>query len=127
MERGCEEAQTEESPRRGARPLGRPGAQRGQEARQQEERPQGRPGEKPQEDPRRQAQRAPATTRAPQVRVSAAISSIQARFGQCAIGLGYLGIRYDRSKTRVIPVASDAAAAGTSKRDPGLFIEGAST
>jgi hypothetical protein len=28
--------------------------------------------------------------------VSAAISSIQARFGKCAIGLGYLGIRYVR-------------------------------
>jgi hypothetical protein len=114
MERGCEEARTKESPRRGARPLGWSGTQRGQEARQQEERPQGRPGEKPQEDPRRQAQRSPATARAPQVKGSAAISSIQARFGQRAIGLGYLGIRYDRSKTRVVPIAINAAAAGAS-------------
>ena len=77
MERACEEATSEESARGSARPAGRP-------------------GQKPQEDPRRQAQRSAATTRAPQERVSAAISSIQARFGKCAIGLGYLGIRYVR-------------------------------
>lgn len=117
MERGCEEAKMEESACGGARPPGWSGTQRGQKARQQEERPQGRPGEKPQEDPRRQAQRPPATTRAPQEKVSVAISLIQARFGQCAIGLGYLGIRYVPSKTRANPVAMNAAAAGASRRD----------
>ena len=96
MEPTCEKATSEESACSGARPIGRPGSQRGQEAREQTKRPQRRPGQKPQEDPRRQAQRSAATTRAPQERVSAAISSIQARFGKCAIGLGYLGIRYVR-------------------------------
>jgi hypothetical protein len=94
MERVCEEATSEEPARRGARPLGSPGAQRGQEARQQNERPQGRPGQKPQEDYCRPAQRSPATTRTPQERMSAAVASIRARFGPRAIGLGYLGIRY---------------------------------
>jgi hypothetical protein len=75
MERTSEEATTEEPARGGARTLGRP-------------------GQKPQEDPRGQAQRPSAAARAPQERVRAAISSIQARFGECAIGLGYLGIRY---------------------------------
>jgi hypothetical protein len=96
MERAGEEAKTQESARGGPRPAGRPGTQRGQEARQPGERPQGRPGQKPQEDPRRPAQRAAAAARAPQERVSAAISSIQARFGKYSIGLGYLGIRYVR-------------------------------
>ena len=96
MERTCEEATTEKPARRGARPLGRLGAQRGQEARQQKERPQGGSGQKPQEDSRRQAQRATAKARAPQERVSAAISSIRARFGRRAIGFGDLGIRYVR-------------------------------
>jgi hypothetical protein len=40
------------------------------------------------------APRSPATTRTPQERMSAAVASIRARFGQNAIGLGYLGIRY---------------------------------
>jgi hypothetical protein len=94
MERACEEATSEESARGGTRPAGRPGTQRSEEARQSGERPQGWPGQKPQEDTRRPAQRAATTTRAPQERLSAAISSIQARFGKCVIGLGYLGIRY---------------------------------
>jgi hypothetical protein len=94
MERTSEEATTEEPARGGARTLGRPGSERGQEARSQAERLQGRSGQKPQEDPRGQAQRPSAAARAPQERVRAAISSIQARFGECAIGLGYLGIRY---------------------------------
>lgn len=97
MERACEEeAKTQESARGGARPLGRPRAERGQEARQQTKRPQGRPGQKPQEDYCRPAQRSPATTRTPQERMSAAVASIRARFGPRAIGLGYLGIRYVR-------------------------------
>ena len=96
MERVCEEAKTEESARGSARPIGRLGTQRSQEARQQTKRPQGWPGQKPQEDSRRQAQRSTATTRTPQERVSAAIASIHARFGQCAIGLGCRGIRYVR-------------------------------
>jgi hypothetical protein len=82
MEPTCEEAKTEESARGGARPPGWSGTQRGQEARQQIERPQGRPGQKPQEDPRRPAQCSPAATRAPKEKVTAAISSIQARFGE---------------------------------------------
>jgi hypothetical protein len=96
MERTCEEATTEESARGSARPLGRLGTQRSQEARQQTKRPEGGAGQKPQEDSRCQAQRATATARAPQERVSAAISSIRARFGRRAIGFGDLGIRYVR-------------------------------
>jgi hypothetical protein len=94
MERACEEeAKTQESARGGAGPLGRPSAERGQEARQTK-RPQGRPGQKRQEDYCRPTQRSPATTRTPQERMSAAVASIRARFGTRAIGLGYLGIRY---------------------------------
>lgn len=99
MERGGEEA-TEEPARRGTRPIGWPGAQRGQEARQQGKWPQGRPCQKPREDYCGQTQRATAKTRAAQERVSAAISSIQERFGKYAIGLGYLGIRYVRVRLR---------------------------
>jgi hypothetical protein len=93
MERAGEETNTQESARGGARPLGRLGAERGQEARQETKRPQGRPGPKPQEDYRRAAQRATATTRT-QEKMSAAVASIRARFGPRVIGLGYLGIRY---------------------------------
>jgi hypothetical protein len=96
MERTCEEAKAQESARGSARPIGRLGTQRSQEARQQTKRPEGWPGQKPQEDYCRQAQRSTATTRTPQERVNAAISSIHARFGKCAIGLGYLGMRYVR-------------------------------
>jgi hypothetical protein len=102
MEPTCEEAKTEESARGGARPIGRPGSQRGQEARQQTKRPQGRPGQKPQESYCGQTQRSTAKTRAPQERVSAAISSIRARFGKCAIGFGDLGIRYARARVESI-------------------------
>jgi hypothetical protein len=102
MESTCEEATSEESARGGARPIGRPGAQRGQEARQQTKRPQGRPGQKPQEGYCCQTQRATAKTRAPQERVSAAISSIRAGFGKCAIGFGDLGIRYPRARVESI-------------------------
>ena len=96
MERACEEAKTQESPCDGARPIGRPGSERGQEARQQRKRPQGRLGQKPQKDYCRPAQRSTATTRTSQERMSAAIATIRARFGQRAIGLGHLGIRYAR-------------------------------
>jgi hypothetical protein len=50
MERACEEANTQESAHGGARPLGRPGSERGQETRQQTKRPLGRLGQKLQED-----------------------------------------------------------------------------
>lgn len=93
MERGCEEA-TQEPARGSARAVRWPGSERSQEARCQGERPQGRPGQKPEEDDRCQAQRSPAKARAPEERMRAAISSIQARFGKYVIGLGYLGIRY---------------------------------
>jgi hypothetical protein len=96
MEPTCEEARSEESARGGSRPTGWPSSQRGQKARRQTERPQGGPGQKPEEDYRQQAQRASAAVGTPKEKVSAAISSIQARFGKCAIGLGDLGIRYVR-------------------------------
>ena len=96
MERTCEEATTEEPARGGARPIGRLGAERVQEARQQRKRPQGRLGQKPQENDGRKAQRPAATARTPQEKISAAVATIRARFGQRAIGLGYLGIRYVR-------------------------------
>jgi hypothetical protein len=98
-----EEAKTEESARGGAWTAGRPGSERGQEARQSTKRPQGRLGQKPQEDYCRPAQRSTATTRTPQEKMSAAIGSIRARFGQRAIGLGYLGIRYVRLRREPTP------------------------
>jgi hypothetical protein len=102
MEPSCENAASEEPARGGARPIGRPGAQRGQEARQQKERAQGGPGQKPQEDYRRQTQRSSTATRASHERVSGAISSIRARFGKYAIGFGYFGIRYVRARIESI-------------------------
>jgi hypothetical protein len=96
MQRACEEAKTQESARGGARPLGWPSAERGQETRQQTKRPQGRLDQKPQDYCRRPTQRSPTTTRMPQERMSAAVASIRTRFGQDAIGLGCLGIRYVR-------------------------------
>jgi hypothetical protein len=96
MERTSEEATTEEPARGGARPIGRLGAERGQEARQQGQRPQGRLSQKPEEDAGRPPQRLAAAARTPQEKISAAVAAIRARFGQRAIGLGYLGIRYVR-------------------------------
>jgi hypothetical protein len=107
MEPTCEEPTSEESARRGARPIGRPGSQRGQEAGQQTKWSQGRPGQKPQEGYCCQTKRAPAKTRAPQERVSAAISSIRARFGKYAIGFGDLGIRYGRVRAESISLVQD--------------------
>ena len=101
MERGCEEA-TQEPARGGARAVRRLGSERGQEARQQGKRPQRGFGQEPQEDDRCPAQRAPAAAWAPQEKVKAAMSSIQARFGKCAIGLGYLGIRYVPARHAVL-------------------------
>ena len=102
MEPTCEEAGSEESARRGARSIGRPGSQRGQETREQTKRPQRRPGQKPQENYCCQTQRSTTKTRAPQERVSAAMSSIRARFGKYAIGFGDLGIRYARARVESI-------------------------
>ena len=59
-------------------------------------------GQKPQEDYCGQTQRSTAKTWAPQQRVSAAISSIRARFGKCAIGFGDLGIQYARARVESI-------------------------
>jgi hypothetical protein len=121
MERACEEAKMEESARGGARPIGWIGTQRGQEARQQTKRPQGRPGQKPQEDSRRQAQRATATARTAQEKVSAAIASIRARFGKYAIGLGYRGIRYARVGANGLTqsLAAKSRAIGRESLSPG--------
>ena len=97
MERACEEANTQESSRRGARPLGRLSSERGQKAGEPRQWSQGRPGQKPQEENCRPA---PAAGAAPQGGVSAVIASIRARFGYRAIGLGYGGIRFS---TRALP------------------------
>ena len=95
MEQGDEEkVPAQESACSGARPLGWPGAQRGQEARQQGEWTQGRAGQKPQEDHCGAAQ-CPATAPwAPQEAVNAVISLICTRYGALAIGRGASGIRY---------------------------------
>jgi hypothetical protein len=94
MEWNHEEA-AQESSRRGSRQVGRLSPERGQKAGEPRKWPQGRPGQKPQEENCRSAKRpAPAAGAAPQGRVSAAISSIRARFGYRAIGWGYGGIRF---------------------------------
>ena len=56
--------------------------------------PQGWPGQKPQEETCSPAQCSTAATRTAQEGVNAAITSIRARFGDYAIGLGYSGIRF---------------------------------
>ena len=94
MERTTEEAKTEESARGSARPVGRLGTQRGQEARQPTERPQGWLGQKPQEENCRATQRPTPTPGTPEEGVSAAVASIHDRFGYRVIGRGYGGIRY---------------------------------
>ncbi|MBV8772264.1 MAG: hypothetical protein JO166_08050 [Deltaproteobacteria bacterium] len=94
MEWGHEEA-PKESSRGGPRQVERFSPKRGKETGQPRQWPQGRPGQKPQEKDCRATQRstsAPGQT--PDNGVSAALASIRARFGQCAIGLGYSGIRY---------------------------------
>ena len=101
MEPTCEEATSEESARGGARPIGWPGSQRGQEARQQTKRPQGRPGQKPQEENCLTTQLpTPTAGETPEEGVSTAVASIRARFGYRAIGRGYGGIRYSAPALR---------------------------
>jgi hypothetical protein len=57
--------------------------------------PQGWAGQKPQEENCREPKRpTPAPRQTPEKGVSAAVAPIRARFGYCAIGLGYCGIRY---------------------------------
>ena len=92
----------QESSRRGPRQVGRLSPERGQKTGEPRKWPQGRPGQKPQEDYCGQTQRSTAKTRAPQERVSAAISSIRARFGKYAIGFGDLGVRYARARVESI-------------------------
>jgi hypothetical protein len=94
MERGHEEAKTQESPRRGSWQVGWAGAQRGQAAGQPRKWPQRRPGQKPQEENRGPAQRAATSARSPEEIIEIVIASICARFGDCAIGLGDRGIRF---------------------------------
>jgi hypothetical protein len=96
MERAGEEANAQESTRGGARSLGRPGAERGQKVGEPRKWPQGLGLVKsPQEKICRSAKRPAATAGAAAPgRVSAAISSIRARFGYLAIGWGYGGIRF---------------------------------
>ena len=94
MEWNHEEA-AQESSRRGPRQVGGLSAERGQKAGEPRKWSQGRSGQKPEEENCRPAKRPPpAAGEAPQGGVSAAISSIRARFGSRAIGLGYGGIRY---------------------------------
>ena len=94
MEWNHEEA-AQESSRRGSRKVGRLSPERGQKTGEPRKWPQGRPGQKPQEENCRSAKRpAPAAGAAPQGRVSAAITSIRARFGSRAIGWGYGGPRF---------------------------------
>jgi hypothetical protein len=94
MEWNHEEA-AQESSRRGSRKVGWLSPERGQKAGEPRKWSQGWPGQKPQEENCRSAKRpTPAAGEAPQGGVSAAISSIRARFGYRAIGLGYGGIRF---------------------------------
>jgi hypothetical protein len=99
MERIHEEkAEAQECSRGGAWQIGRVGAQRGQA--QPRERSQGGPGLQPQEDIRRATQRPPTAVRSSQEVVNAVIALIRARFGDVAIGLGELGIRYRAAANR---------------------------
>ena len=94
MERGHEEAKTEESSRPRSWQVGWAGAQRGQAARQPRKWPQGRPGQEPQEENRGAAQRAASAAWASEELIETVIASIRTRFGDCAIGLGERGIRF---------------------------------
>jgi hypothetical protein len=90
----------QESTRGGAWRVRRAGVQRDQAASQPREWPQERPGLQPQEDIRRVAQRPPTAVRSSQEVVNAVIALIRARFGDVAIGLGELGIRYRATANR---------------------------
>ncbi len=103
MELGDEEA-TQESSRRGARQIGRPGSERSQAARQPRKRSQGRPDQKPQKKHRRPAQRAAAAPW-PQAIIEIVIASIRARFGDGIIGLGDSGIRFNGTGGTGVPHA----------------------
>jgi hypothetical protein len=94
MDRGCEEANTEESECGGARPLGWSGTQRGQEARQQGERPRAawsKAARRPSPPGATLAGRGPVTASG-----KAAVALVRHRFGHMAIGLGETDIRYRR-------------------------------
>ena len=93
MERTGEEATTEEPTRGGAWPIGRLGAERGQEARQQGQRPQGRPSQKPQKTNRR-APQCITPAPGPAQKIIEVIEIIRARFGASVIGLGHQGVRF---------------------------------
>ena len=100
MEWGHEEA-TQESSRGGPRQVRWLSPERGQKAGQPRKWPQGWSGQKPQEENRRPAKRSPAAAgETPEEGVRAAIASIRARFGNCAIGLGYGGIRFSTRARR---------------------------
>ncbi len=89
------------SSRRGPRQVGRLSWERGQKAGEPRKWPQGRPDRKPQEENCRPAKRPPpAAGEVPQGAVSAAIASIRVRFGYCAIGLGFGGIRFSAGERR---------------------------
>jgi hypothetical protein len=94
MERGYEEAETQESSRGGPWQVRWAGAQRGQTAGQSRKWPQGRLGQKPQEENRRPSELATSATRSPQKLIETVIASIRLRFGDWAIGLGDHGIRF---------------------------------
>jgi hypothetical protein len=101
MERIHEEkADAQECSRGGAWQIRRAGAQRSQAAGQPREWPQERPALPSQEDIRRAAQRPPTAVRSSQEVVNAVIALIRARFGDVAIGLGELGIRYRAAANR---------------------------
>jgi hypothetical protein len=94
MERIDEEEETHESSRRGAWQVRRSCAQRGQAAGQSEKRPQGWLGQKSQEDHRGAPQRATPSAWTSEEVVNTVIALIRARYGECAIGRGDRGIRY---------------------------------
>jgi hypothetical protein len=95
-----EKAGAQESTRGGAWQIRWPGPQRDQAAGQPRERPLGRPGQQPQEDSGRTARRPAIPSRASQEVLNAIITLIRARFGDVAIGLGELGIRYRAAANR---------------------------
>jgi hypothetical protein len=94
-----EKTKAQECSRGGAWQVRLGGAQRGQAADQPRER-LGRPGQQPQEDSRRTARRLATPARASQEVLKAVIALIRARFGDVAIGLGELGIRYCAASNR---------------------------
>ena len=94
MERIDGDQDTQESSRRSAWQVRRPGAQRSQAAREPRKRTQGRAGQESQEENCSPAQRAAASAGASKARVENVIALVRARFGDLTIGLGDRGIRY---------------------------------